>query len=518
MFNNVFKTYDENKGKLVWRLWFILMVELLGTFAMVFEIIAPNALQLGNADVVGKGFSDFYNAVFGTFLMKAVWVTAFIWILIQICGKVSVNLNPAVTLTEVAEGKFGWNRASLMILVQVIGALAAAEMAYQIGHFMEVKAVTLDAVHPVFQVPAWMDGGNFNETSHIWNSKDGSVNTFWEVIGVVIIPVVLEMALTFLLLVSVFYGNFDNPEKGGVTQKRALMIFALVTVAVYIGIYTENIALNPARLLGPAIIGQAHSSADSAVEGNLGFSVLYLMGELLAVLTFILIANAKHEKEGVTKETFRKEIRILASEVMVTKARYEWVLAGNKTLESMDKDELIKAAKFCEIDHSIEETKDDLEYDILEWIIFGLESNKKPPLVNGRKPIVRKEKTVEKEPVKVKKEVSNVTKEESIKRETEREKLKAKVAKQTEGKKISSADLKKMKLTDLYGIGVKREEYFKANGITDMIKLSNKNPDTLTKKFVEGLPALKSWTYEMKLDAIKANIAEADFMVKELTK
>ncbi len=129
-----------------------------------------------------------------------------------------------------------------------------------------------------------------------------------------------------------------------------------------------------------------------------------------------------------------------------------------------------------------------------------------------------KKKPAAKKPAPKKVEEPKISKEEQAKRDAEREKLRKKIAKQNEGKKITAAALKAMKLTDLYGIGPKRDEYFQKNGIKDIVALSKKNPNTLTKAFIEGLPALTSWTPEMKKDAIVANIAEADFMVNDLVK
>ncbi len=511
---NFFKTYDENKGKLVWRLWFILMVELLGTFAMVFEIIAPNALALGDPNVVGEGFANFYNAVFGTFIMKAFWVTGFIWILIMICGKVSVNLNPAVTLGEVADGKFGWNRGFSMIGIQLLGAIAAAEAAYQIGAIMSANSefnTTLDAVYPVFQTPWYMGSGlEMGKTNPIWNegmNVFGSNSATFGQWALAIFPfMIIEFVFTYLLISSVFEGKFGF-------MGRSFVICIPLTITVALGIFTHNIALNPARLLGPAIIGQMHSAASShATTATMQFTWIFLLGEILAVMVWFVRCGFKNKTDGTTREDFRREVRLLGSEVLSTRARYQWVLAGNRSLESMNKDELLYAAEFCNVDYSPEETRDDLEYDIIEWIIFELESNKQPPLV------VEKVNKTKKAIVKDKKIAPKLSKNEDVKRDAEREKLKAKVAKQTAGKKVSAADLKKMKLTDLYGIGAKREEYFHNNGITDMVKLSNRNIDTLTKKFIEGLPALKSWTFENKKEAIEANISEAKFMVEELTK
>ncbi len=85
--------------------------------------------------------------------------------------------------------------------------------------------------------------------------------------------ILIETGLTFALLASVFYGDFNNPEKEGVSQKRAAVIFGVVTIAVYIGIFTLNIALNPARMIGPALVGTAHSSSSSInVESNLQYA------------------------------------------------------------------------------------------------------------------------------------------------------------------------------------------------------------------------------------------------------
>lgn len=492
---NVFKKLDENQGKLVWRLWFILMVELLGTFAMVFEIIAPNALDLGQF--------DWYKMIFGTFFMKAVWVTGFIWILIMICGKVSVNLNPAVTISEVSAGKFGWNRASLMLVVQFVGALAAAEVAYQLGGLMNVEGTTLDAVYPVLQAPAWWFGEEYGSVHTVWNEGMTVFNgnesfSSW---AIATIPFMLiEAIFTYGLIASVFEGNFKF-------MARSFVICIPLTFIVMFGIFTHNIALNPARLLGPAIIGQMHAGLGHST-GTLQFTWIFLCGELLAILLFKLRCNVRDEKEGATPSSMRKEVRMLASETLVTKARYSWVLVGNKPLEQMSKDELVYAAKFCEIEFSNKESKDDLEFDLIEWIIFGLEEKQNPPLITKKSPA---KKAPAKKPVVKKEPVKTLTKEEVAKRDAKREAAKKKVEK-------LGGDLKKLKLTDLYGVGPKIEEYYKKHNISDLVQLS-KFPNTkITKKFIEELPALKSWTPEMKKDKIESNISEAKFMVKELTK
>lgn len=127
-----------------------------------------------------------------------------------------------------------------------------------------------------------------------------------------------------------------------------------------------------------------------------------------------------------------------------------------------------------------------------------------------------KSTTTKKEVKKAKKEAKKLSKEEEAKREAKRLALQKKAEKAAEGKKITSADLKKLNLQDIYGVGPKIEAYYIANGISDMVKLSNRNPDTLPKKLIEGLPALKSYTFEMKEEKIESNIEEAKFMIELL--
>lgn len=126
--------------------------------------------------------------------------------------------------------------------------------------------------------------------------------------------------------------------------------------------------------------------------------------------------------------------------------------------------------------------------------------------------------TVVKKEQPVKKEETALTDDQIAKRDAKRAALARKAAEAAQGKKLTAAQLRKFKLTDLYGVAEKRAHYYATNGREDIVKLSKMPNSALTDKFIDEFPALKSWTREDKLKAIAANIEEAKFMVESLTK
>ena len=123
---------------------------------------------------------------------------------------------------------------------------------------------------------------------------------------------------------------------------------------------------------------------------------------------------------------------------------------------------------------------------------------------------------------KIKKETKKaapiITEAEKSKRDAKRKALKAKANKDKAGKNVSLNEVKKLKLTDLYGIDSETESYLKENGIDNLLKLSIKNTKTMTKKFINEMPALKSFTHQDKKQKFINLVNEAEYMVKELTK
>ena len=355
----MFKTYDETKNKLVWRLWLILLVEFVGTFLMVLEIIAPSSFRLNDNHI--------YNMIFGSYIMKAVWVSTFIYILILLFRKISVNLNPAVTLAEVAAGNTSIYKAGLMIIAQFAGALFAGESAYLIANAIGAwdhsnpLSNSLDAVAPrlVFDGP-FMNLLGVNPTIvESWVTKPP--HGFGWLFGIV--PFLIEFVLMYGLLASVIYG------KSEITSNiRPIIIFATLTVVVALGIPTLSIAINPARLYGAAIATQINGGAHT-----LQYTWIYLFGELSAVYLFFVVENVKNEKSGSAINGVKKQLRVSYAENLALNKKYEWILDGNKPLEQMNKDDLLSASKKLDFDISKTKSRDEIEYNFIEYLIFGKE-------------------------------------------------------------------------------------------------------------------------------------------------
>ncbi len=111
---------------------------------------------------------------------------------------------------------------------------------------------------------------------------------------------------------------------------------------------------------------------------------------------------------------------------------------------------------------------------------------------------------------------AELTTEQIVLRNEKRTQLEKRATIVSRGKKITMSQIKKFSLTDLYGVAKKRAAYYNENKIDDIYKLSKINRSELTPKFVDQFPALTSWTREMKLEIIMANIAEARYMIEIL--
>ncbi len=282
---NKFKYLNKNSNELHWKLWVVLLVEVIGTFFMVFEIILPSAIALGDSTMnnLPHWLNTGYNIIFGTYIMKAFWVTGFILLLIYICRKVSVNLNPAVTLSEAVSGHHTWGKAFSMIGIQFLGAFAAASFALGCSHWSGAWDATmssnnvgtaLDGVQPRFLVGQLSDYSfqhlfGWNKTSLIPESNIP--------LQLAISPllIIIEAAFTFALISTVIY----FPKAGKITEKwRPLLIAIPLTITVCIGIHTDNIALNPARLIAPAVVSTVAGGPNS-----MQWIWVFLSGELIAV-------------------------------------------------------------------------------------------------------------------------------------------------------------------------------------------------------------------------------------------
>ncbi len=295
MINKYFKYLNPTSKELHWKLWVVLLIELLGTFLMVFEIIIPSAIGMGTNPNLGEGFNTFYNIVFGNYLTKAIWVTGFILILIYALRKISVNLNPAVTLSEAISGHHTWGKAFSMIGIQFIGAFAAAFLALGCAHWSGAWAdtkSTLDGVEPRFLVG---DLSNGKWSLGLWFGidKQNLIDGFSlaQQTGFSIVNIIIEAIFTFTLVATIIY----FPKAGKVTGAwRPWVIVIPLTIMVALGIHTNNIAFNPARLIAPAVVSTAAGGANT-----MQWIWVFLLGELIALGFVALIEYWR--KTGMVK-------------------------------------------------------------------------------------------------------------------------------------------------------------------------------------------------------------------------
>ncbi len=102
---------------------------------------------------------------------------------------------------------------------------------------------------------------------------------------------------------------------------------------VGLGIHTNNIALNPARLIAPAVVAQFMGGAHT-----LQYVLIFLAGELLAVLLVARTAGKREYKAAVkggkvagtvagNDEIFKSEVKVgvlaIRNDVEGTKGRYK---------------------------------------------------------------------------------------------------------------------------------------------------------------------------------------------------
>ncbi|MBE2268171.1 MAG: aquaporin [Anaerolinea sp.] len=202
------------------------IAEFLGTFTLVFV----------GAAVVATG-AGLVAAALGHGLILVGIILAY--------GRISgAHVNPAVTLGLLVGRQITLDRAIFYWVAQFVGALVAAVL---------VRALLPDAVLGLLA-----DGTTFNVGQTI-----GSVTS-----ADILRAAAFEFVLTFFLVSAVYqaavFGKLNNLE--------ALAIGLTLAGSIFAGGVFTGASLNPARTLGPALIG----------GGNLDYVLPYLIGQLLA--------------------------------------------------------------------------------------------------------------------------------------------------------------------------------------------------------------------------------------------
>ena len=182
--------------------------ELMGTFALILigvGSIAANQVSDGSLGLPGIALAHG--------LAMAVMVSA-------TAAASGGHLNPAVTFGAFVAGQLEGTRAVVYVLAQCLGALAAAATVKQM-----FPAPVLAAIH--MGTPGLATGVTLGQA------------------------MLTEIVLTFLLVFVVFGTGLDpkGPKVGG------LFIGMAVTMGNLVGGPLTGAAMNPARHLGPALLG-----------------------------------------------------------------------------------------------------------------------------------------------------------------------------------------------------------------------------------------------------------------------
>lgn len=206
-------------------LWRAGLAEAIGTFALVFAgtgavIVEAQTGALGHVGVA---------LTFGLVVMAAIYAV----------GEVSgAHINPAVTVAFWVSGRFPGTRVGPYLLVQLAGALAASGLL----RMLFPAAATLGATIPA-------------------GSAEQSL--------------VLETVLTFFLMFVILGVAVGSKEVG---LLAGVAIGGTVAFEALVGGPISGASMNPARSVGPALVGAL------AGTGDLRVLWVYLVGPMLGAL------------------------------------------------------------------------------------------------------------------------------------------------------------------------------------------------------------------------------------------
>ena len=208
--------------------------ELIGTFALVF--CGPGAVIMN--DVSGGTVTHVGIAItFGLIVM------AMIYSIGEISG---AHINPAVTIAFWASGRFDKKEVLPYITAQIIGALLASTILYQLFPLHETQGATLP-------------------------------------LGSAMQSFILEVILTFILMFVIIKVSTGSKETG---TMAGIAIGGVVGLeAMFAGPIT-GASMNPARSIAPAIF-----------SGNFEHLWLYITAPIIGALLAILACRAIKGKE-----------------------------------------------------------------------------------------------------------------------------------------------------------------------------------------------------------------------------
>lgn len=244
--------------------------EFVGTLLLVFAI---GATASANSDG-GIGYTEFITIGIVHAFALTVLIAGF--------GRFSGgHFNPAVTVALLTLKKISPGNAIGYIIVQILGALTAAFLLW-IAFSTDIQNLAnLGAPAPSADLVVGKDG--------MWGGA------IFELVGV-------------FILVTAVIATAVAP--GGDRRFAPIVIGTSLGVANLIAAPFTGGALNPARALGPAIVGNDYAGA-GGTENIVAFLVIYIAAPIVAALLAaglynVLLGDDKH-RETTEVETFSEE-------------------------------------------------------------------------------------------------------------------------------------------------------------------------------------------------------------------
>jgi aquaporin Z len=200
------------------------LAEFIGTFTLVL-------FGCGAAVIAGMGAGPTSIDVLGIAFAFGLSIVAMAYGIGPISG---CHVNPAVSFGVYVAGRMSLAELSRYVIAQVLGALAGAAVLYLI---LSGKA------------SGWNGGLGQNGWGIGYNGEYNMTSAF-----------VFEVVATFLFLVCIL-GVTQNSNPMHIRGLAGLAIGLTLTVIHIVGINVTGVSVNPARSLGPAIIGAVSNPA-----------------------------------------------------------------------------------------------------------------------------------------------------------------------------------------------------------------------------------------------------------------
>jgi glycerol uptake facilitator protein len=239
--------------------------EFIGTFLMVF---------FGVGVVVT---TTIFGASTGPFQIALTWGVAIALAIYATRHLSNAHFNTAVSLAMVISGRMPARKLPVYIIAQLLGAIAAAGMLFLLMGPSIAQAVEAAG--------GWGEPSGISSVFlGVWpNNADALVSAP--------LAFVVEMLGTFLLIVMIFSltegANLGRPDSNLAPLFIGLTVSALIVVLAPL----TNAGINPARDLGPRIVGALAGWGDFAFSWDiiLVYVLAPLVGGLLAALVLMFV-------------------------------------------------------------------------------------------------------------------------------------------------------------------------------------------------------------------------------------